>query len=439
VVTSGVFTAAPFAFSSFNSNNALLYYVGTGMTGTRTYLSSSSATPQVSLITGLPGPGGDGQYNQKLYFNSSYLLDSGGWGYYVSPAAQLYGLTGTSSTVRIYNAGSNATGPWLEAGLPQLQSVPASAQQASAFYLTPYTGAQYSSCSVSNATIAPAAAMGTAQLSFCYTSSSYANSPYGPWAIAINGTLTVTAASSIPSSSLAPAAAGGGRPAQTITSAVAQRYQLNANGALQTAQLSLCAAGVQGSDQLVYAAAPYTDWNGFCLQVVSASDLPAGQQSWLVFPNGFPSQQIEIYYDLPSLSYPNIYHSDAPFNPQLTISSSSQPMACSLPSTAGSTPPATSSYAFCYQAYATAATASGIPSSACLGSTLVAWTAMTATQTPSCCLPRRTCPAPASAPRPLLPASAAWCCTLPFPLSSPTAWRPSTRRTRWSTPSTCAT
>jgi hypothetical protein len=206
----------------------------------------------------------------------------------------------------------------------------------------------------------PAAAQpSTLSLSFCYTSSSLANSPYGPWAIAVSGLLTVNATTLIPDSSLAPASAGGGRSAYSILSASATRTQLNANGALQTAQLSLCAAGVQGSDQLVYAAAPYTDWNGFCLQVVSASDLPAGQQSWLVFPNGFPSQQIEIYYDLPSLSYPNIYHSDAPFNPQLTISSSSQPMACSLPSTAGSTPPATSSYAFCYQAYATAATASG--------------------------------------------------------------------------------
>ena len=359
VVTSGVFTAAPFAFSSFNSNNQLLYYVGTGMTGTRTYLSSASATPQQSAITGLPGPGGDGQYDQKLYFNSSYLLDSGGWGYYVSPAAQVYGLTGSSSTVRLYNAGSNVSGPWLEAGLPQLQSTSLAQITASAFYLTPYSGQLYSSCSVSNATIVAAAAPSTAQLSFCYTSSSYANSPYGPWAIAVNGTLTVTAATSIPSSSLAPASAGGGRPAQTILSAVAQRYQLNANGALQTAQLVLCAAGVQGSDQLVYASAPYTDWNGFCLQVVSASDMPAGQSQWLLFPNGFPSQQIEIYYDLPSQNYPNIYHADAPFNPQLTISSSSQPLACSLPSTAPSTPPATSSYQFCYQAYATAQTAYG--------------------------------------------------------------------------------
>ena len=207
VVTSGVFTAAPFAFSSFNSNNQLLYYVGTGMTGTRTYLSSASATPQQSAITGLPGPGGDGQYDQKLYFNSSYLLDSGGWGYYVSPAAQVYGLTGSSSTVRLYNAGSNVSGPWLEAGLPQLQSTSLAQITASAFYLTPYSGQLYSGCTPTSATLVAASSSSGSPAAAAAPSSS-SSSTGG--AVAAGPSSSAAAAPVLSASSSSSSSAGGG-------------------------------------------------------------------------------------------------------------------------------------------------------------------------------------------------------------------------------------
>ena len=202
----------------------------------------------------------------------------------------------------------------------------------------------------------------TSTVNFCYTSSSYPNSPYGPWTIVVSGTLTINSTSFIPSLSLAPVTAGGGRPGNLVVAAAATRTQTNRDGSVSTATLNLCTAGVQGSDQIVYKSAPFTDWNGFCLNVTSASDLADGQPGWLVNPNGFPSRAIEIYHDLPSQSYPNIYHSDEPFNPYLNISAST--ISCVAPSTAPQTQPATTQYSFCYQAYGTA---SGLPWSSSIG------------------------------------------------------------------------
>ena len=173
----------------------------------------------------------------------------------------------------------------------------------------------------------------------------------------VSGTLTVNSAAVMPALSLAPVSAGGGRLANLIVNASAVRTQVNRDGSVQTAQLSLCALGVQGSDQYVYQGQPWTDWNGFCLQVVTATDLPAGQPGWLVYPNGFPSKQVEVYYNLPSQNYPNIYHADNPFNPQLSISS--QPLSCTAPSTMPQVARATAAYQFCYQAYSVAGSPSG--------------------------------------------------------------------------------
>ena len=152
VVTAGVFTTSATAFTSFNSANSLFYYIGQGISGSRTYTPSGGAA-QVSQITSLPGPGGDGQFNQKYYFNTSYLLDSGGWGYTVSPSAQVPQVAGTSSIVRVYNSGSTMAGPWLEVGLPQLNGTSASAVSASAFYIQPYLGSTYSTCTPTTSTI----------------------------------------------------------------------------------------------------------------------------------------------------------------------------------------------------------------------------------------------------------------------------------------------
>ena len=212
-----------------------------------------------------------------------------------------------------------------------------------------------------------AAGQQTSTVNFCYTSSSFPNSPYGPWTIVVQGTLTLNSTSYIPSLNLAPVSAGGGRPGNNILAASATRTQTNRDGSVSTAQLNLCTAGVQGSDQIVYKTVPFTDWNGFCLNVTSASDLADGQPGWLVFPNGFPSRSIEIYYDLPSQSYPNIYHGDEPFNPNLTVSAS--PLTCTAPSTAPQTSSPQSVYGFCYQAYGTT-TGSALPWSASIGGVL---------------------------------------------------------------------
>ena len=44
----------------------------------------------------------------------------------------------------------------------------------------------------------------------------------------------------------------------------------------------------------------WTDWNGICFQVSSSTNSPAGTTNWIVYPNDFPTQQVELYYDLPT-------------------------------------------------------------------------------------------------------------------------------------------
>ena len=101
----------------------------------------------------------------------------------------------------------------------------------------------------------------------------------------------------------------------------------------------------------------YTDWNGIAFQVQSSSDKPySGSNSWIVYPNDFPTQQVELYYDLPTYTYPTEYHHDNQTNGVMTIQQGSAPSCTPAPITAA-LQSSVLTFQFCYQAYA-AATAS---------------------------------------------------------------------------------
>ena len=73
-----------------------------------------------------------------------------------------------------------------------------------------------------------------------------------------------------------------------------------------------------------------------------------------MYPNDFPTQQVEIYYDLPVLTYPSEYHTDNATNGIFSV----QPNTAPTCTPAAITTPLVSSaltYQFCYQAYAAAA------------------------------------------------------------------------------------
>lgn len=144
--------------------------------------------------------------------------------------------------------------------------------------------------------------------------------------------------------------------AYSILSANAARTQLNRDGTTSTATLGLCTTGIQGSDNVLYQSAPWTDWNGFCLSVLTSTDRPfSSATNWIVYPNNFPTQQVEIYYDLPTYTYPTEYHEDEQSNAQMTVVNSTGTMPTCTPAlitTALQTSVLT--YQFCYQAYAAA-------------------------------------------------------------------------------------
>ena len=191
---------------------------------------------------------------------------------------------------------------------------------------------------------------------FCFKSSSLADSPYGPWSVATGGLLTVGPLFFFDNTNTS-ASGGGMRWAQTVTGATVSRTQLNRDGTTSTAQLVLGTVGVQGSDMLFFNSTPYTDWNGIAFQVQSSSDLPfsgaTGSNSWIVYPNNFPTQQVELYYDLPAYNYPTEYHHDNQTNAVMTVQAGSAPDC--TPNALPQAQQATAlTYQFCYQAYAAA-------------------------------------------------------------------------------------
>ena len=197
----------------------------------------------------------------------------------------------------------------------------------------------------------------SAQFSFCFLASSEAYSPYGPWSVATTGVLTVNSTSFVVPAGVAPASAGGLRPAYTVLSATGMRTQLNRDGSTSTATLGLCPTGVQGSDNLLYTTQPWTDWNGFCLAVLTSSDRPfASATNWVLFANDFPVQQIELYYDLPTYNFPTEYHQDDQYNAVLTVQNyTGTAMSCTPAALTAALQISTLTYQFCYQAYAPAA------------------------------------------------------------------------------------
>ena len=195
----------------------------------------------------------------------------------------------------------------------------------------------------------------TSTWGICFQSSSLANSPYGPWSVAMYGTLTA-AAPAFFNVSGTPSAAGGVRYGQMLTAASLTRVQLNRDGTTSTAALTLASVGVQGSDMVFYNSTPYTDWNGMAFAVATSTNTPftaSGSGSWVVYPNDFAVQAVELYYDLPTYNYPTEYHCDNQTNAVMTIQPNTAPTCnpAALPSTLQS---AALTYQFCYQAYAAA-------------------------------------------------------------------------------------
>ena len=101
-------------------------------------------------------------------------------------------------------------------------------------------------------------------------------------------------------------------------------------------------------------AVSWLDWDGICFSVTSSSDRPfAGATNWIVYPNDFPTQQVEIYYDLPALSYPSEYHTDNSTNGVFSVQAGSAPSCVPTPIFSPLVPSALT-YQFCYQAYSAA-------------------------------------------------------------------------------------
>ena len=201
----------------------------------------------------------------------------------------------------------------------------------------------------------PIVSQSTLTFGFCFTDSSKAGSPYGPWSVATWGTLVVNASGYI---TAVDQHGGGGRYGYNVLSASMQRVQNNRDGTQSTATLGLCPIGTQGSDNILYndTKPTWTDWNGICFSVRTSSDSPVpGSSNWILFPNDFPTQQIEIYYDLPALTYPSEYHTDNSTNGLITITPNAVAPPTCTPA-AISTPLVNSAltYQFCYQAYAAA-------------------------------------------------------------------------------------
>ena len=197
----------------------------------------------------------------------------------------------------------------------------------------------------------------TTSWGICFTNTNKPGSPYGPWSVATSALLQVGAPFYFNDPVGTPASAGGLRWAQNVTSATGSRTQLNRDGTTSTATLTLGTKGVQGSDLLFFNNTPYTDWNGIVFQVVTSSDQPyPGSTSWIVYPNDFPTQQVELYYDLPVLKYPSEYHTDNSTNGNITIQAGGVVPNCVPAPITTALQPSALTYQFCYQAYSTSST-----------------------------------------------------------------------------------
>ena len=137
VVTSGVLSVTTTYFTSFATADTQFYQIGTGITGTRTYIPSSGAN-STGTITGLLSPGGDGQNNNKLYnATNAPAFDDGGWSYYITtPTVPGVTASGSAATtiIRLYYSDS---GYWTEQALPSFQNEAPASKTASSFSYQP--------------------------------------------------------------------------------------------------------------------------------------------------------------------------------------------------------------------------------------------------------------------------------------------------------------
>ena len=87
------------------------------------------------------------------------------------------------------------------------------------------------------------------------------------------------------------------------------------------------------------------------MAVTSSDNSPSGTTGWIVYPNNFPTQQVELYYDLPAYNYPTEYHHDNQTNAVMTVVAGSTVPSCNPTPITQSLQTSTLTYQFCYQAY----------------------------------------------------------------------------------------
>ena len=107
---------------------------------------------------------------------------------------------------------------------------------------------------------------------FCYTATSSPTSPYGPWSVAIYGTVTVTSGN--------------------LTTGTATRTQTNWDNSTSVATLALAAVGSSGADNVLTSSSPFVDASGWLFAVVTSTDsanntwVPNTALQYVQFPNG---------------------------------------------------------------------------------------------------------------------------------------------------------
>ena len=111
------------------------------------------------------------------------------------------------------------------------------------------------------------------QSQFCYTAASSASSAYGPWSVAIFGTLVANANGA-------------------LMSGTAIRNQTNADSSSSVASLTLTAVGSSGADNTLTSSSPFVDASGWLFTVATSTDsannswVPNASLQYVQFPNG---------------------------------------------------------------------------------------------------------------------------------------------------------
>ena len=239
VAVSALLQVTPTNFSSNGSNNTVLYKVGTGISGSISFVSGAGQPAQQASITGLIAPG-NGYNSNKLYSlaTSASYFDGGGWAFSVSPAVMLPGAASATSIVRLYPTSSSA---WQLQAIPSFVVTAAStqatvtAQPATAVTCTPANSSQPSASSSS----------GSAPAGGASSPSSSSGSATGP-ATSATGTATSAGAATGPSSSSAAATGGGGLPSSSSSSSSSTSAAAAATAGGSSSSSSLSGGDIAG-------------------------------------------------------------------------------------------------------------------------------------------------------------------------------------------------